>query len=101
MKTLRGPCDLDNFGSWKVGFMPVARKIEKRLYEVLTLRYGALRGQMLAETITGIDMKSCTRAGTGGSVSTVSNRISALKSVKKMIENHLNGVQSTKKRQKK
>ena len=101
MKTLREPCDLDNFGSWKVGFMPVARKIEKRLYEVLTLRYDALRSQMLRESITEIDMKGCTRVGTGVSVSSVSNRISALKSVKTSIENHLNGTPNPRKRQKK
>lgn len=100
LKTLRDPCDLNNFGSWKFKFMPVARKIEKRLYEVLTLRYDALRSQMLRESIK-IDMKGCTRVGTGVSVSSVSNRISALKSVKTSIENHLNGTPNPGKRQKK
>ena len=47
LKTLRDPCDLANYSAWRLGFMPVAQNIVKKMHDVHSLRYDALKSQMI------------------------------------------------------
>jgi len=91
--------DHADLSAWRLSFKTVALKLEVALISELAVGYDSLSKQIIDRGL-GISMKKCVRVGSGRSISTISSRISELHSVRRQIEEKLNGASSSSKKRK-